>query len=242
MALGRPADAPAASPSSTATSASACSRCRPIDKLIGDIRAQLRRLRVGGQHLHRLQLRQRLPHGRAPAAGGQADRVRPRHPRAAGRRRAGRARPARRSTRLTANIDLRPTFQELAGALTGPRVEGRSLAPFLQRPRAGGLARRDADRAPRVRTRGRRPRRAGAARQGKPPSYNGPALPRRALRRVRQPAPSAGVLRPRRPTRTSAATSSPRSRPAARPSSPTCSRACARASGGAACQARRPGA
>ena len=33
---------------------------------------------------------------------------------------------------LTANIDLRPTFQELAGATIGARVEGRSLAPFLR--------------------------------------------------------------------------------------------------------------
>ena len=34
--------------------------------------------------------------------------------------------------RLAANVDLRPTFQELAGAPIGPRVEGRSLAGFLR--------------------------------------------------------------------------------------------------------------
>jgi arylsulfatase A-like enzyme len=33
---------------------------------------------------------------------------------------------------LAANVDLRPTFQELAGAPIGVRVEGRSLAPFLR--------------------------------------------------------------------------------------------------------------
>ncbi|WP_037495380.1 sulfatase family protein [Solirubrobacter soli] len=33
---------------------------------------------------------------------------------------------------LAANVDLRPTFQELAGAPIGSRVEGRSLVPFLR--------------------------------------------------------------------------------------------------------------
>ncbi|HEY6892161.1 MAG TPA: sulfatase [Solirubrobacter sp.] len=33
---------------------------------------------------------------------------------------------------LAANVDLRPTFQELAGAPIGPRIEGRSLVPFLR--------------------------------------------------------------------------------------------------------------
>ncbi len=41
--------------------------------------------------------------------------------------------PANRTVdRVAANVDLRPTFQELAGAPTGPRVEGRSLAGFLR--------------------------------------------------------------------------------------------------------------
>jgi N-acetylglucosamine-6-sulfatase len=35
-------------------------------------------------------------------------------------------------SRLAANVDLRPTFQELAGAPVGPRIEGRSLVPFLR--------------------------------------------------------------------------------------------------------------
>ena len=33
---------------------------------------------------------------------------------------------------ITANTDLRPTFQELAGSPISPRVEGRSLVPFLR--------------------------------------------------------------------------------------------------------------
>jgi N-acetylglucosamine-6-sulfatase len=33
---------------------------------------------------------------------------------------------------LTANVDLRPTFQELAGVPVEPHVEGRSLAPLLR--------------------------------------------------------------------------------------------------------------
>jgi arylsulfatase A-like enzyme len=33
---------------------------------------------------------------------------------------------------ITANTDLRPTFQALAGAPTTSRVEGRSLVPFLR--------------------------------------------------------------------------------------------------------------
>ena len=38
---------------------------------------------------------------------------------------------------LTANVDLRPTFQELAGVPVEPHVEGRSLAPFLRGQEVG---------------------------------------------------------------------------------------------------------
>jgi arylsulfatase A-like enzyme len=34
--------------------------------------------------------------------------------------------------RIVENIDLRPTFDELAGRSSGPAVEGRSLVPFLR--------------------------------------------------------------------------------------------------------------
>ena len=43
---------------------------------------------------------------------------------------------------LAANVDLRPTFQELAGALNGPQVEGRSLVPVPARARPAELAQR----------------------------------------------------------------------------------------------------
>jgi N-acetylglucosamine-6-sulfatase len=71
---------------------------------------------------------------------------------------------------VAANVDLRPTFQELAGAPIGANVEGRSLAPFLRGEQVGGwrnvaliehhgpnTAPTDPDRA--------------TARQGNPPSY-----------------------------------------------------------------------
>ena len=64
-----------------------------VDDMIGEHRGHAAGARPGRQHLHRLQLRQRLPHGRAPAAAREDDRVRHRHPRAAGR---GRPRRARR--------------------------------------------------------------------------------------------------------------------------------------------------
>ena len=57
------------------------------------------RLSVANKHLHRVHLRQRLPHGPAPAAGGQADLLGSRHPRADGRRRAERARRRERQAR-----------------------------------------------------------------------------------------------------------------------------------------------
>ena len=53
--------------------------------------------RRGRRHLPRVLLRQRLPHGRPPPDAGQDDRLRPRHRRAADRRRArGPGRPDRR--------------------------------------------------------------------------------------------------------------------------------------------------
>jgi N-acetylglucosamine-6-sulfatase len=102
-----------------------------VDKLIGDIRAKLRQLRVAdntyivftsdnGYHMGQRRLLQgkqtywdhdvRVPMvvvGPGVPAGATVQRV-------------------------AANVDLRPTFQELAGAPVGPRVEGRSLAPFLR--------------------------------------------------------------------------------------------------------------
>ncbi len=71
---------------------------------------------------------------------------------------------------LAANVDLRPTFQELAGVRVGSLVEGRSLAPFLRgAPPASWRA------MTLVEHRGAYTEVADpdfqGARQGKPPSY-----------------------------------------------------------------------
>ena len=80
------------------------------------------------QHRHRVQLRQRPAHRRAPADAGQADRVHDRHPRAAGDRRPGDPAGARIEG-ITENIDLASTFEALAG--TSSRNDGDSLLPLL---------------------------------------------------------------------------------------------------------------
>lgn len=71
---------------------------------------------------------------------------------------------------LAANVDLRPTFHELAGALIGPRVEGRSLVPLLRGQAPANwrdavlIEHRDSNNLPGD------PDRQGAA-KGKPPAY-----------------------------------------------------------------------
>ena len=124
-----------------ATSACACSPCRRSTADRRPARAAAA-ARAAREHLHRLQLRQRLPHGRASAAPGQADRVRPRHPRAADRRR---ARRARGHDGLADGGQRRPAA-DVPGARrarsSGPQVEGRSLVPFLRgRAPAAGATR-----------------------------------------------------------------------------------------------------
>ena len=83
-----------------------------VDKLLADVEATLARDHLSEQHLHRVQLRQRLPHGPAPAAARQADGVRHRHPRAADhrwpRRPRRQGRPAGRAERRPVS-DLRAT-------------------------------------------------------------------------------------------------------------------------------------
>jgi N-acetylglucosamine-6-sulfatase len=102
-----------------------------VDKLIGDIRAQLKRLHVAdntyivfssdnGFHMGQRRLLQgkqtywdhdiRVP---MVVVGPDVKR-------------------GATISQVAANVDLRPTFQELAGAPIGPRVEGRSLVPFLR--------------------------------------------------------------------------------------------------------------
>ena len=89
---------------STATSAAACRSVQAIDRMIGALEQQVRSRGARGEHLLRVQLRQRLPHGRAPPAARQDDRVRHRHPRAADRspvRVSGRACGSTRSPRTS---------------------------------------------------------------------------------------------------------------------------------------------
>ena len=145
-----------------------------IDKLLGDVRAQLRRLGVAdntyivfssdnGYHMGERRLHQgkqtafdhdiRVPlvvAGPGVLAGTTV-------------------------SQPTANVDLRPTFEDLAGAFTGPQVEGRSLVPFL-RGRTPGW--RD---AVLIEHRGSNSRYgdpdAQFPGQGKPPSYSALRMP-----------------------------------------------------------------
>jgi N-acetylglucosamine-6-sulfatase len=57
--------------------------------------------------------------------------------------------PGTTITQLAANIDLAPTFAEIAGTGTADFVDGRSILPLLQAQGAlcGGLAHRPADRS-----------------------------------------------------------------------------------------------
>ena len=141
-----------------------------VDKLIGDVRAQLRRLRAAantyivfssdnGFHLGE----RRLQAGKQTAFDHDI-----RVPLIV----AGPGVPAGATVdRLAANVDLRPTFQELGGALIGPRVEGRSLVPFLRGRSPASW--RDVTV---IEHRGSNARvgdpDAQAPRQGKPPSYD----------------------------------------------------------------------
>ena len=93
------ADRGAGRRASTRRSAAACAGAGGRPRWSGGCSERLRGARRRGQHVHRLQLRQRLPPRPAPAHARQADGVRHRHPRAADRRRARACRPAARSTR-----------------------------------------------------------------------------------------------------------------------------------------------
>lgn len=46
--------------------------------------------------------------------------------------------PARTDSRLVANIDIAPTFADLAGGNIPPTVDGMSLVPLLENPNSGG--------------------------------------------------------------------------------------------------------
>src|SRR6266511_4317273 len=123
-----------------------------------------RRRRGRRQHIHLLQLRQRLPHGRSPPDARQADGLRNRHPRAADRDRpwsgawAG-DHPYRSEHRPLPHV--RPA-RSRRGPAERRRPNPRAVARRADRPL---LARRSAGRAPRPRRRPRRSRRASAGKR-----------------------------------------------------------------------------
>jgi arylsulfatase A-like enzyme len=145
-----------------------------IDKLIGDVRAQLRRLGVAGNTYivfssdNGYHMGERRLHQGKQTAFDHDIRV----PLIV----AGPGVPAGATvSQPAANVDLRPTFEELADAFTGPQVEGRSLVPFL---RGRAPAWRD---AVLVEHRGSNSRYgdpdAQFPGQGKPPSYSALRMP-----------------------------------------------------------------
>ena len=117
---------------STTSTARASSRCRPSTAASASLIDTLQQQRAARQHLHRLHVRQRLPPRAAPPAGGEADRVRGRRPRAAHRPRS--RRPAgTHVAQLTGNVDLAPTFAAMADVPAPTFVDGRSLLDLGRR-------------------------------------------------------------------------------------------------------------
>ena len=102
-------------------------------------RGDAARPRPRPEHLHRVQLRQRLPHGRAPPEPRQDDRVRLRHPGAADRRRARRAgRPHRPAgSRRTSTCTPRSSSSPGAPRPGGRRAQPRPAPARPARCRAG---------------------------------------------------------------------------------------------------------
>ena len=120
-----------------------------IDTMIGELQAAVAAIGASEQYLFRIQLRQRLSHGRAPPDAGEDDGVRYRHPRSA-RSSPDRALPAGRTVdEIVENIDLCPTFTELGGAATAANVDGRSLVPLLHGQQVDDWRNGGAGRAPR---------------------------------------------------------------------------------------------
>jgi arylsulfatase A-like enzyme len=102
-----------------------------IDEMIGAIRAQLRRLGVADNTYIVFSADNGFHMGQRRLSGGKQTYFD--HDVRVPLVVVGPGVPAGRSvTRVAANVDLRPTFQDLAGVAIEPRVEGRSLAGFLR--------------------------------------------------------------------------------------------------------------
>jgi Sulfatase len=150
-----------------------------VDDLIGTIESTLaaRGPRPGRRHLHRVQLGQRLPHGRTPTETGQADRVRHGHSGAPGR---GRPEGRARAHHSLACAERRPApHVQPAGGRQGAEVGRRSQSCAVPpREARQALAPRGPDRASRT-----RPPRSGSP-ERQPDDLRGPPAEGRDIRRV----------------------------------------------------------
>ena len=181
------------------------------------------------QHVHRLHVRQRLPHRPAAHAARQADLLGSRRPGPAGRRRAGRARPARRSpgSPRTSTCARRSRSSRGRRSARASRAAAWRRSCAARRRRAGAASRSSST----------------AARTG-PTTTRTRSAPARATRRAtprcasRTRSTSSTTTRRSRPsttttraTRSSSATCTAHSRRSARPSwlrsSPGCASAAA---------------
>ena len=104
-----------------------------VDDLVESVVGALERHGRARRHLHRLHLRQRPPHGRAPDDRRQDHGLRGGHPGADGRARAGRSGRAQIAA-IALNNDLAPTFAAIAGIEPPAFVDGRSLLPLFEDP------------------------------------------------------------------------------------------------------------
>ena len=178
-----------------------------VDQLLAGVERTLAARNLTRNTVHRVQLRQRLPHRPTPSDPRQADRIRHRHPGPADRRRPRRAaRPDRhRRWRRTSTCTRRSWPSPACGrARFGRRSQPPATAP--SRPSGARLADVGARRAQplgrseRSRLRGRQHRRQSrppTRRSGSPPAIcRASGTGRGGVRRVPGPATRDRVLRP----------------------------------------------
>ena len=130
----RPSTSPR-SPGSRTSTAGGCGRLQAIDDMV---EAHRRRRSTPAasldSDLHRLHLRQRLPHGRAPADRRQGYALRGRHPGADGDARSGRAGGRCGSRRWRSTSTSRRPSPRSPGSSRPAFVDGRSFLPLLADP------------------------------------------------------------------------------------------------------------